>query len=43
MDKENGDESNASQYQTEYVGKFAVLNYRDDRCPNNGTDGLDSK
>ena len=25
MDKENGDESNASQYQTEYVGKFAVL------------------
>ena len=29
MDKENGDESNASQYQTEYVGKFAVLNHRD--------------
>ena len=43
MDKENGDESNASQYQTEYVGKFAVLNHRDDRCLNNGTDGLDSK
>lgn len=24
MDKENGDESNASQYQTEYVGKFGL-------------------